>query len=277
MLGFGKKKKNSTSLDRYELPSFSAALLNLLNKLRDPTIGINELAADLEIDPGLHVRVLKTVNSAAFGLSHKVSNIRHAVNLLGRSRLESLVLAVAVKDGVSRTSPPWLNMQQFWSTAAYRASLARGLADKLHPQGQGDLFTIGLLQDMAVPILAGREGNRYRDIYLNWLEQDDFKLTEQENRHCGIDHAALGADMAKSWGFPAALAEALGGHHTQKDSDNILLAIKVAALVKQPPDNDSSAKLVAEVQQRFGIAPEMLATQIEIAQAESRELSAALN
>jgi len=34
MLGFGKKKKTSDSLDRYELPSFSAALLNLLNKLR---------------------------------------------------------------------------------------------------------------------------------------------------------------------------------------------------------------------------------------------------
>lgn len=278
MLGFGKKKKVSDELDRFELPSFPSAILNLLNKLRDPAISTNELATDLENDPGLHVRVLKTVNSAAFGLSHKVSNIRHAVNLLGNGRLEALVLSVAVKDGISRNSAyPWLNMQKFWATASYRASLARCLAATLHPSLQSDAFTIGLLQNMAIPVLANREKDRYRDIYLRWLEEEEFDLIEQEQRAFGTNHAQLGAQMAENWGFPPSLVEGIRNHHDNKEIDNVPLSVKVSALIKGDPQADSRTNLTAKAVQRFGLDAQLLEEQIDIAQTESSELSAALS
>ena len=74
-------------LNGYQLPSFSAAVINVLGLLREPEASMNDIAKQLEIDPGMHVKVLTTVNSAAFGLSTKVANIPHAASLLGRSRL----------------------------------------------------------------------------------------------------------------------------------------------------------------------------------------------
>ncbi|HEY5672141.1 MAG TPA: HDOD domain-containing protein [Malonomonas sp.] len=206
MLGFGKKKTQSTA-DGFEIPSFPLTVLNLLTKLRNPDISTTELATDLEVDPGLHVRVLKMVNSAAFGLTRKVSNIQHAVSLLGRSRLESLVLSVAVKNSLTQDSKAhWLNMTEFWNTASRRAAIARGLATELHPQVQSDVFTIGLLQDMAVPVLANREGNRegnrYRDIYQAWQQSDDYELCEQEKRHCGVNHAPWAPSWRKAGDSP---------------------------------------------------------------------------
>ncbi len=276
MLGFGKKKENKAP-DGFEVPSFPTTVLNLLTKLRDPDISTDQLAHDLEVDPGLHVRVLKTVNSAAFGLSHKVSNITHAVNLLGRGRLESLVLSVASRDNLSKNNQaPWLNMSQFWATAARRAAIARSLAAELHPHLQSDVFTIGLLGDMGVPILANREGDRYRDIYLNWQEEDGYDLIEQEKCHCGIDHATLGSQMAKFWGFPDSLSVAIGHHH-QQDADDLPVSVKIAALVKGPSNTDDNKLIAEKAEQLFGIDSKLTLDLIDNALQESQELAAALS
>ena len=46
-----------------------------------------EIAERIMTDPGLTVRVLRTANSAAFGLRQQATNLQYAANLLGRSRL----------------------------------------------------------------------------------------------------------------------------------------------------------------------------------------------
>ncbi|SHJ35809.1 HD-like signal output (HDOD) domain, no enzymatic activity [Malonomonas rubra DSM 5091] len=273
MLGFGKKKRHLAP-EGFEVPSFPTTVLNVLGKLRDPEISSNELAHELEIDPGLHVRVLKVVNSAAFGLSHKVSNITHAVNLLGRGRLEALVLSVATQETLSKNNKAaWLNMKDFWATAARRAALARGLAVELHPHVRSDVFTIGLLEDMGVPVLANKGGNRYRDIYQDWLKNDDVDLVSYEQQQYGTNHASIGAQVAKYWGFPDSLSDAIGHHH-QFDDSELPLSIKVASLVRGATED---SHLIAEkAEQLFGLGSRLTVDLIERVLDESGELAAAL-
>jgi len=276
VLGFGNKKKKSVKLDGYDIPSFPSTVLDILGKLRNPEVPVNEIAQALEVDPGLHVRVLKTVNSVSFGLSHKVSNIRHAVNLLGRGRVESLVLSVAVKEGITRNhQAAWLNMNDFWATASRRAAIARGLSSLLHPNIQSDVFTIGLLQDMAVPIFASTEGDRYRNIYESWLKNDDSSLTEHELKHLSTDHAKLGSRMAEHWGFPKSLIAAIEGHHNS--GGDVSLSVKIAALIKGTPEADDSQVLVDRIDQLFGSDTGITVEVIDEIFQESLELTAALN
>ncbi|MCK5914435.1 MAG: HDOD domain-containing protein [Desulfuromusa sp.] len=273
---FGKKKKPTADLDSFEIPSFSAAVINLLGKLRNPEISVNELAIELEMDPGLHIRVLKTVNSSAFGLSRKVSNIKHAVNLLGRGRLESLVLSVTVKNNLATNQQAaWLDMPQFWKMASRQAAVARILATALHPNTQSDVFTIGLLQNMAIPILANREGDRYRTLYQRW-QTEEIDLAEEELQLFGIDHATLGAQIAEHWGFPESLIMGIGEHHELENQD-IPLSVKIAALMKENQDEDSAAILAQAAAQLFDLDNTMLLPLIEEALQQSAELSEALN
>ncbi|MEA3545725.1 MAG: HDOD domain-containing protein [Thermodesulfobacteriota bacterium] len=272
---FGKKKKPTTDLEAFDIPCFSVAVINLLGKLRNPEVGINELTAELELDPGLHVRVLKTVNSAAFGLSHKVSNIKHAVNLLGRGRLESLVLSVTVKNNLATNQQAaWLDMPQFWQTASRQAAIARVLATALHPNTQSDVFTIGLLQNMAIPILANREGDRYRTLYRRW-QTEEIDLAGEEQQLFGIDHATLGAQMAERWGFPESLILGIGEHH-ELESQEIPLSIKIAALMKENRKKDCAATLTQSAVQLFDLEDKVLLPLIEAALLQSAELSEAL-
>ncbi len=273
---FGKKKKKAADLADLDIPSFSAAVINLLGKLRNPEISINELAAELELDPGLHIRVLKMVNSSAFGLSRKVSSIKHAVNLLGRGRLESLVLSVTVKNRLAADQQAaWFDMREFWKTASRQAAVSRILATTLHPETQSDVFTIGLLQNMAIPVLANREGDRYRTLYQHW-QTEEIDLAEQERQLFGIDHAILGAQMAEHWGFPDSLIEGIGEHH-EYENQAIPLSVRIAALMKENQGEDIAESLSLQAAELFNLDYEQLLPLIEDALEQSTELSEALS
>ncbi len=273
---FNKKKKNTIEHENIDFPSFSSAIINLLGKLRDPEVNVNELTAELELDPGLHIRVLKTVNSSAFGLSRKVSSIKHAVNLLGRGRLESLILSVSVKSSLATNQQAaWFDMSQFWKTASQQAAIARILANTLHPNTQSDVFTLGLLQNMAIPVLANREGERYRTLYQRW-QTEDINLAEQEQELFGIDHSTLGSQMAEHWGFPESLIVGIREHHKLENLE-IPLSVKIAALLKEQPTQDSAPALTQLATQTFGLQSEILLPLIESALEQSAELSDALH
>ena len=117
MLNIFKKQKKSSANDlqnilgSYELPSFPATVMNVLTALRDPDFSMTSVAKQLEGDPGLHVKILKTVNSSAFGLSSRVMNLHRAVALLGRSRLETIVLSQAVHSVLPNVNVPYFNMK----------------------------------------------------------------------------------------------------------------------------------------------------------------------
>lgn len=273
---FGKKKKAAADLTNFEIPSFSSAVINLLGKLRNPEVSVNELATELELDPGLHIRVLKTVNSSAFGLSRKVSNIKHAVNLLGRARLESLVLSVTVKNNLATNrEASWLDMQEFWKTASRQAAVARILATAFHPNTQSDVFTIGLLQNMAIPILANREGERYRTLYQQW-QTEEIDLAGEERQLFGIDHATLGAQMAEHWGFPESLIIGIGEHH-ELENLSIPLSVRIAALMKENHGVDSTERISQQAAQLFDLDYKKLQPLFEEALEKSAELSEALS
>ena len=67
----------------------------------DNTEPIEKLEATLKRDPSLAFKLLRYMNSAAFGLRVEVSSFRHAIMLLGYQRLKrwlALLLATASKD-----------------------------------------------------------------------------------------------------------------------------------------------------------------------------------
>jgi len=236
-------------LDGYELPSFPGPVMSVLGKLRDPEMSLQDIIVDLEIDPGLHVKVLRTVNSVAFGLSHKVSSLRHAASLLGRSRLESLVLGVGVKDGLDRmVLPAWFDKHSFWLSAARRAALARGLTEIFHPQSQAEAFTIGLLQDMGVPVMAALKRDIYRDLYQGWQQDEHMAdLADLETSAFNLAHPELGAGIAARWEFPGLLINHVGAHHARFDK-GCDIAIHIASRITDraaPVDVGSFAACVS--------------------------------
>ena len=244
-------------LGDYEVPSMSSTVIRLLGVLRDPDIPMAAVAGQIEMDPGLTVRILRLVNSAAFGLLSQVSNLQHAISLLGRSRLESLVLAIAAANQLPNRME-CMATRRFWAAAARRATLARALAQHLHASTQAEAFTAGLLQDMAVPLLAETNPEGYRAILERWHGTGKVGLDALERELFGFDHAVVGALMAETWGLPEYLVLAIGGHHDPDGDRGADPAVRLVSMLKYAPEADGVNALQEAAELEFGISSPLM-------------------
>jgi c-di-GMP phosphodiesterase len=123
------------------VPPSSLALLRLLGLIAADA-DADELEQALKQAPGLTLRLLKTVNAAAFGMKKKVATLREAIFMLGRLRLSRLVqiMLFAQQSGLPVAADPVLQ------TAIVRARLMEGLADALGWTALRDrAFMVGML------------------------------------------------------------------------------------------------------------------------------------
>ena len=229
----------------YALPTFPAIYLEALQQVRDRTSSAAALADVLALDPGLTMRLLGTVNSAAFGLRSPVTSVHHAVSMLGRGHIESMLISLAAHSVLPAEPRGGFEPNRFWRAAARRAATARALADRVNPAECSECFTAGLLSDMAVPVLSDRKGPAYARILERWHEAEG-ELHEMEQAAFGWDHAQVASLMCREWGFPDVIAEAIASHHDSHDGDfHALAPVSLAALIPEV-DGEGAIATVAE-------------------------------
>ncbi len=255
-------------IGHYELPSFPAAAVSTLSLLRSDA-PMPEIVQRLMADPGLSVRILRMVNASAFGLRHEVASREHAANLLGRSRVESLVLTAAVNE--SLPTPTGIDTAGFWRTCARRAFLAKRLADVLRPSQESEVFTAALLQDMAVPLLAEASRDRYAAIYTQSIEDDSATLHEMEQEAFGYDHAQVGALMAETWALPEPLVTAIADHH--RPGKRCPLTVEAVSRIDHRDSPDSLTPFRAHCIEQLQLDSGTLDRLIDAADSESKPLA----
>jgi HD-like signal output (HDOD) protein len=236
-------------LDGFKLDSFPEIVTQALRMLRDPKCTLSAVAEQVEKDPAVTAKLLGLTNSAARGLSRVIRNVDHALALLGRSEVESMLLGFAVGRAVSGKLDRRFDRGRYWKAAARRAVTARRLAAKLHPATAGETFTASLLQDMAVPVLAQAKGELYYALFEQW-QNDGGDLSLLEQGEFKWDHAYVGATMAERWNFPATLIEAIGGHHRREGP---LAATQLVGCIDNA-DEPNVDELIQVVEQDHGLA-----------------------
>lgn len=277
---FKKQKKDPQEIIKelfsdVELPSFPTAIMEMLATLRNPDSTPEELIRKVECDPGLTVKVLRTVNSAAFGLPSKIEHIGHAVSLLGRARLESVVLSIAVNRSFSGMKWGRFNYKQYWHSAARRAFLASHMAEILHPSTKMESFTEGLLQDMGVLLLFMKKKDEYVDVYERW-QNEPVSLGDLEHDHFGFDHTEVGAIAAKMWQLPDNLVRAIERHHEDDDAFEVKPAIRLVSILKDSMQDDQREVLIDKAVDAFNMDRKSLMSMIELAYQDANDFQVML-
>lgn len=260
-------------LGDYELPSFPVIVMNALEKIRNTDASNGEIADLVASDPGLSVRLLTTVNSAAYALKQKVTSVEHGVSLMGRGELESILISMAVHQVMPADDTPGFDTQRFWCTAAHRAALARQLADLIDPSSRSESFTAALLQDMAVPILAQQRTDDYIPVLQRWYETG-ADLAELERETFGWDHARVAMWMCDDWGFPARMAEAIGSHHGAGDEDlHELPAVSLVAVLLEQDTASGIEQLVDNAYTEYGLDRDVVMDLVETSNVSAQEIA----
>lgn len=268
------KEKLKKILKGYQLPSFPALVMQILQKIRSPYSSASDIAQSLSLDPGLSVRLLGIANSAAFSPINKVENLTQAIALVGISQLESLVLGVGVAKGIPKQMCQWHDPAAFWLTSARRAILASELAHILCPAKESECFTAAFLQDMALPFLACHRSEEYDPIFKKWhFEGGD--LAQLEREILDWDHAEVATWICSEWGLPENIALAINHHHnTNADVDHVTMGpVRLVSILREDSSNDGMDEMIAKAEEAYYISPEKMQSIIEPSFEKAKDLA----
>lgn len=197
------------------LPVLPEATIRLLNAVEDADRSANDVAAIIEGDPSLAVRILKLANSSFYGQRGRISSVRGAVVVLGFKTIRSLALAVWTHTlkGLAGDEDELRLMAPLFAHGLTAGVAAGLLAERMEPGLAEDAFMAGLLHDIGRVALSAQLGAKYRTGILEIAEREGFLAHEREREVLGFDHRDLGAALMDSWSLPHFLADVAERHH----------------------------------------------------------------
>ena len=234
-------------LDRIEgLPTLPAIAMEVNKMLLDYDTSINKLSERLVKDQAMVSKILKLVNSAFFGFRGKISNISHAIVVLGFNTIRNAVVSVSIIDAFSsKETFDGFDVTELWKHSVAVAVTSKHLAEKAKIHSADDCFIGGLLHDIGKVILIQYFKELFQKVCLS-VKVNNQSFYEAEKSEIPIDHAQIGGHLAKKWQLPAGLVDAIRYHHDVRPSVNdlnLLMIIHVADIIVNTHGTDSKAKL----------------------------------
>jgi c-di-GMP-related signal transduction protein len=128
-------------LTAQEIPANRMNYLRMLTAVSQPELDVREIENLVKGEASLCYRLLRYLNSAAFGFANEIHSVRHALSILGEREVRRWIRLVATLGaGQGKTSELVLS-------AMVRARFCEVLSPKV-PHGDSDLFLVGLLSLM---------------------------------------------------------------------------------------------------------------------------------
>ncbi|HUU44377.1 MAG TPA: HDOD domain-containing protein, partial [Acidobacteriota bacterium] len=200
----------------------------------DPDSSARDVAAVVAEDPAMTARVLRMVNSAFYGLPETVTSVRQAIFILGISAVQSLLQCAGVVEMFSGADAHRDFQEKFWRHSMAAASAARVLCTGTRGDSRSaagiitcpeEAFTAGLLHDIGKMVLfCYLPGEQAQVAGHPMFGKTPDSTVEREV--LGIDHARIGAELARRWQLPPALVGAVAHHHDLdvEDPGTVLLS-----------------------------------------------------
>lgn len=192
------------------LPTLSPVASRLISITAKEDTTISDIAELVSKDISLSAKILKVVNSAFYSFPQSIVTIHQAASILGTNAVRSLVLSFSFLKPTPSGNEGF-DYLSFWSRSLSEAVAARMLMAALDRDAAEEAFVAGLLQNLGVLILARAFPDEYRQVEHLVVEQGRDRR-EVENELIGADHAYIGSEVARNWGFPAALVTPLRFH-----------------------------------------------------------------
>lgn len=248
------------------LPRLPDTTVRLVRVISDPTSSLDQIVETIRFDQAVTAEVLRRCNSAATGLTRKVTSIEDSIRFLGTAKVLQLVMAAHVQTMLSKEQSGYgLEPGALWSHSVAVALAGQMLAKQLRMAEGGLLFTAGLLHDVGKVVLNEYVSQEYSQIAA-MVASGGVSFLEAERTVLGFTHPEVGAQLAEKWGLPSAIVRCIRYHHEPNalnPHDDLIDAIYIAdsiCLLTGIGGGDDGTQYIAheDVLQRHGIDERIL-------------------
>jgi putative nucleotidyltransferase with HDIG domain len=235
ILSATRKLSLDTAVRRvHELSTLPQVALQIIRMVQQPLMGAAELTRAIEGDPALCARLLRCVNSAAYGLRFKINTVQRATAYLGFKTVRNLALTNTISDSFRKE----LRLEGYsrlglWQHMVSVAVSARMIARRVAVIDFEEVFLAGLLHDLGLIL----EDQYLHEQFVAVVESLDGTrpLPEVERQVLGFDHTVYGQRVAEIWKFPDTALAAIGYHHTPETysgpHERVLACVALAELL----------------------------------------------
>lgn len=198
-----------------KIPLLSPSANQLLLLTSDPDYDLDGVLEVIRRDAALTVRLLKVVNSAAFGLLQPIASLDRAVSYLGCRMVVSLAISQSSGELFDQALPGYQSKRgDLWRHDLFCAMASRAVARHSRVDFGGDLaFTCGLLHDIGKAVLSEFLQETPGAMVSAISQGECANYLEAEDRQLGLDHAQVGFELARYWRLPEVLQQAIRFHH----------------------------------------------------------------
>lgn len=199
------------------LPPKPRLLLEIENLMRNPDFEVAHLADCISRDPGVLAALFKVCRSPAYSRGRAPTNAEQVLMLVGLNQAVNLVRGISIRQAAGGPGP---QMERFWLRCEAIAGIAAQVAGErvsvcnVFPD---QAYLAAMFHDCGVPLLTQRF-----DDYWGTLSLDDESVwvdVALENVRYRLDHATVGYWVARNWGLPELIVQAIRYHHEMPEDD----------------------------------------------------------
>jgi HD-like signal output (HDOD) protein len=234
------------------LPSQPTLYAAVRKEVEAKTSSLKAIGAIISKDIAMTAKILQLINSAYFGLHGAVSTAEQAVNLLGLSTIQTLVLSVHVFSKFSEANRSGFSIGRLCGDGFETGSIARAIAKAEQAPAmvieQG--YTAGLLHDVGILALGVNVLDRYQEV-LKISHDQHIEVWEAEHQEFGTTHGEIGAYLLGLWGLSDPIVEAVAFHHHPADcvgtTFSPLTAVHVANVLQQELSQQTTGDIPSQI------------------------------
>lgn len=193
-----------------KLPPMPQAAMKALTLVRSPDSSASSLAGVIGMDQVLTTHVLRWANSAYYGMESRIATVQQAIVVLGLDVVQELIMNYVISDRLNKPLPGYaLQGGDLWRHALGTAIGAKLISKKFRLKIDDEAYFAGLLCDVGKLVFE----KVLRDLDISHIEWGQHSFLEMERANFGLDHAKLGAEIARRWQLPESLVTAISFHH----------------------------------------------------------------
>jgi len=248
------------------IPPRPTLLLRLEDLVLSGEIDTRALTREMGDDPGLTAMLFKVAKSSKYGRSQPPQSLDQVIQLLGTKQSMNVARCFALMSAIE--GDPDI-MQRFWARASQVAAYASAIAGdrvavcNIFPD---QALLAGIFHDCGIALLMQRYPD-YCELAQGAAEHAQWVSVRDEDRRLKLDHCVVGALVARHWGLPDFVVQAIRHHHELSElgdhpSRSMVAILKLATyLVAQESGYEWPEWLVKrdEVLDELGIYAEGLA------------------